>query len=195
MADEEEIKEKEESKTEDGEKKSLFGSLLPSLILVVIVLISAGSGFGLGRLFGKSRAPEAEVVETGSEADKPAKAGKTGSVGDSSKDSENVWYYDLDPVVASLNEPSVTRYVRASLTLQISAQLDQSDGIALLDQKKPILINWLTVYLSGLTLDDIRGDKNLRSIQSIILESFNDQLFPDSKPQIKQVLIKEFPVQ
>jgi flagellar basal body-associated protein FliL len=114
---------------------------------------------------------------------------------DSPVDTENVWYYDLDPVVASLNEPSVTRYVRASLTLQISTELEQSKGVALLDQKKPLLINWLTVYLSGLGLEDIRGDKNLRSIQSKICESFNDQLFPDAKPLILQVLIKEFPVQ
>lgn len=194
MADEEEeIKEQEESKTEDGEKRSLISRLLPTLILVVIVAVSAGSGFGLGRLFAKSRTPE--TAESDSQADKSADT--NGPVGDEdlTGDSENVWYYDLDPVVASLNEPSVTRYVRASLTLQMSGELDQDKGVELLDQKKPLLVNWLTVYLSGLGLEEIRGDKNLRAIQSKIRESLNDQLFPDSKPLIKQVLIKEFPVQ
>jgi len=97
--------------------------------------------------------------------------------------------------VANLNEPSVTRFVRASLTLEMSAEMDVEKGTAFLDEKKPILINWLTVYLSSLGLEDIRGDKNLRSIQSHIRDAFNEKLFPDSKPQIKQVLIKEFPVQ
>jgi hypothetical protein len=53
----------------------------------------------------------------------------------------------------------------------------------------------LTVYLSSLGLEDIRGDKNLRSIQSRVREVFNENLFPGAKPQIKNVLIKEFPVQ
>ena len=106
-----------------------------------------------------------------------------------------MWYYDLDPVVASLNEPSVTRYVRASLILQMSSELEQKKGTEILDTKKPVLINWLTVYLSGLTLEDIRGDKNLKAIQWKVCESFNEILFPDSKAYIKEVLIKEFPVQ
>ena len=114
---------------------------------------------------------------------------------DSVDDPDKVWYYDLEPVVANLNEPSVTRYVSASLTLQMSSELEQNEGTELLDKNKPILINWLTVFLSGLCLEDIRGDKNLKSIQAKICEAFNDQLFPDSKPQIKQVLIKGFPVQ
>ena len=97
--------------------------------------------------------------------------------------------------VANLNEPSVTRYVRASLTLEMSSDMDVEKGAVFLDEKKPILINWLTVYLSSLGLEDIRGDKNLRSIQSHVRDAFNEQLFPDSKSQIKQVLIKEFPVQ
>jgi len=77
----------------------------------------------------------------------------------------------------------------------MSSELDRKKGTAFLDAKKPILVNWLTVYLSGLSLEDIRGDKNLKSIQSRILEAFNEKLFPDSRPQIKLVLIKEFPVQ
>ena len=73
--------------------------------------------------------------------------------------------------------------------------MNQKKGGAFLDEKKPILTDMLFVYLSGLSLKDIQGDKNLKSIQSRIREFFNEKLFPDSKPQIKRVLIKEFPVQ
>jgi flagellar basal body-associated protein FliL len=191
--DEQEQPEQQDSKAEKSGKKSLIARLLPWLILVVVALICAGAGLFVGRLFAGS--PKPETVESGTKPDTPKQTEKPKADKDSSKESGKFWYYELDPVVANLNEPTVTRYVRASLTLEISADLDQKEGKAFLDEKKPILINWLTVYLSSLSLDDVRGDKNLRSIQSHIRDAFNEQLFPDSKSQIKQVLIKEFPVQ
>ena len=177
----------------EGGKRSFVGRLLPWIVMVVVVAVCAGAGLGLGRLFAGPRQPE--PAEPGSARDESAGATDLETTDDSIEDSENVWYYDLDPVVANLNEPSVTRYVRATLTLQISSDLEKKKGTAILDEKKPILINWLTVYLSSLSLEDIRGDKNLKSIQSHVREAFNEKLFPDSRPQIKQVLIKEFPVQ
>ena len=178
---------------EGGNRKSLVGRLLPWVVMVVVVAVSAGAGLGLGRLFAGPR--HAEPGGPAAAGDESADTTDLKATDDSTEDSENVWYYDLDPVVANLNEPSVTRYVRATLTLQMSSDLDSKKGTAFLDEKKPILINWLTVYLSSLSLEDIRGDKNLKSIQSHVREAFNEKLFPDSKPQIKQVLIKEFPVQ
>jgi len=196
MVDADDIKEQEEQedpKAEMSDKKSLVTRFLPWVIIFVVVLICACAGLSVGRLFAGSGTPEA--AESGSESDASARLEDLKADNDSAEGSGKVWYYDLDPVVANLNEPTVTRYVRASLTFEMSVDMDVKKGTAFLDEKKPILINWLTVYLSGLGLEDIRGDKNLRSIQSQILGAFNEKLFPDSKPQIKQVLIKEFPVQ
>ena len=196
MADADDIKEQEEQqdpKTETSDKKSLIGRFLPWIIIFVVVLICAGAGLSVGRLFGGSGTPE--TAESGAKSGESARTEDIKADNYSAKDSGKVWYYDLDPVVANLNEPTVTRYVRASLTLEMSADMDIKKGTAFLDEKKPILINWLTVYLSSLGLEDIRGDKNLRSIQSHIRDAFSEKLFPDSKSQIKQVLIKEFPVQ
>ncbi|MHC4556818.1 MAG: flagellar basal body-associated FliL family protein [Planctomycetota bacterium] len=196
MADADDTKEQEEQKdpeAEKSDKKSLVGRFLPWIIMAVVVSLCAGAGFSLGRLFAGSRTPQAAESDSGS--DESAKTEDLKADDDSTEESTEVWYYDLDPVVANLNEPSVTRYVRASLTLEISSEVDKKKGSAFLDSKKPILINWLNVYLSSLSLEDIRGDKNLKSIQSQVREAFNEELFPDSKPPIKQVLIKEFPVQ
>ena len=195
MADADDIKEQDEQeeqkdpKAEKSDKKSLIARFLPWIIMVVVVLICAGAGLSVGRLFAGSDTPEA--TESDSKPDEPTQADNLKADDDSAK----VWYYDLDPVVANLNEPSVTRYVRATLTLEMSADMSEKKGTIFLDEKKPILINWLTVYLSSLTLEDVRGDNNLRSIQSHIRDAFNEELFPDSKSQIKKVLIKEFPVQ
>lgn len=195
MADEETVEQeqKEGSAAEQSARKSLIGRLLPWVILGVVVVSCAGAGFGLGRLFAGSRGPAAPESPAKPEESSPAESLAADS--DPADDSQKSWYYDLDPVVANLNEPSVTRYVRATFTLEISPDIDKKKGADFLNEKKPILINWLTVYLSSLRLEDIRGDKNLKSIQSRVCEAFNEKLFPDSKPQIKQVLIKEFPVQ
>ncbi len=79
--------------------------------------------------------------------------------------------------------------------MEISGETDKKKGTAFLDEKKPILTDMLFVYLSSLSLKDVQGDKNLKSIQSRVRELFNEKLFPDSKPQITRVLIKEFPIQ
>ncbi len=193
QVEQERQEEQQKPKAEKSGKISLVVRLLPWIIMAVVVLVCSGAGFSVGRLFADPGTPEADVSGPGPDAQNLPDDLMADN--DSADGAGKVWYYDLDPVVANLNEPTVTRYVRASLTLEMSADMDVKNGTVFLDEKKPLLINWLTVYLSSLALEDIRGDKNLRSIQSYVRDAFNEQLFPDSKPQIKQVLIKEFPVQ
>ena len=177
---------------EKPEQKAKRGSLLPWIIVAVVVLVSAGGGVGLGLIFGRGSSPEAAPDPAASQtptaqqtltADVPAGA------------AENIWYFDLDPVVANLNEPGATRYVRAALTLEMSGEIAADKGTAFLEQKKPLITNLLTIYLSGLDIESTRGDKNLKRIQFEICETFNEKLFPDGKAFIKGILIKEFAVQ
>ena len=181
----------EATKTEADDKKSLIGRLLPKIILAVVVVIFVGAGFTIGRLFTGSRTPQTPGA---SEQDQSAQLEDLKANG-SADDAQKSWYYDLDPVIANLDVADVTRYVRASLTLEVTSEMDERKGTAFLDEKKPILTNWLTVYLASLGLDDIRGDSSLKRIQSQILDAFNEKLFPDSKPKIKHILFKEFAVQ
>jgi flagellar basal body-associated protein FliL len=193
MADADEERDQNEEKSDRSEKKSFIGRFLPWIIIGVVIVVCGGAGFGLGRMLGGAETPPPNEAE--SNADEIDQTTDTTADQTSSDISENTWYYDMDPVIANLNEPGVTRYVRACFTLEISAEADRSKVTALLDEKKPILTDMLFVYLSGLSLKEIQGDKNLKSIQSRIREKFNEKLFPDSKPQVKRVLIKEFPVQ
>jgi flagellar basal body-associated protein FliL len=204
-------------KDEKGKKRSL----LPMIIVAVIVLVAAGAGFGLSRLFARSSAtPSAEdpnmekeipaqkeaakpAAEKGEKANSEKPAAKSGekSKGEGSK-SEKVgvkegeaWFFNLDPVVANLDEPGATRYIRTAFTLEMSPELNAEKGAALLEQKKPLIANLLTIYLAGLNIETTRGDKNLKRIQLELCDTFNEQLFPESKPMVKRVLIKEFAVQ
>ncbi len=200
MADEDDAKQQETQekqdatkteKTESSDKKSLVGRFLPWIIMAVVVVLFAGVGLTLGRMFAGSSTPQ---NPGDSQQDQSAQADNLEAKG-SAADTRKTWYYDLEPVVANLNVTDVTRYVRASLTLEVNSEVDEQKGTAFFDEKKPILTNWLTVYLASLGLDDIRGDMNLKRIQSQVLDAFNEKLFPDSKPKIKSILFKEFAVQ
>jgi flagellar basal body-associated protein FliL len=193
MADTDQEKERKEQNAQAEPGRTSFVSrYLPWILMAVIIVVCAGAGLGLGRLLAGSR--DVGLESRDSELDGQVTSAES-LISDGAEDSEKVWYYDLDPVVANLNEPGVTRYVRATFMLEVNSEMDKKKGAAFLDEKKPVLINWLTVYLSSLGLEDIRGDKNLRSIQLRVCEAFNEKLFPHSKPLIKRVLIKEFPVQ
>jgi flagellar basal body-associated protein FliL len=198
MADADETKkppEQLDAKADKSDKKSLISRLLPWMMLAVVVVVCAGAGFVLGRFFGGPSATQAappDVLRTQQAQQAHAQLPQTD---DSSADLENTWYYDLEPVVANLNDPGVTRYARVTLTLQVSNDLPQKKGSVFFTEKNPILKNWLTIYLASQTVEDMRGDRNLKRIQSEILEAFNEKLFPNAKPQIKRVLFKEFAIQ
>jgi flagellar FliL protein len=191
MADENNKEKQNEPEQQQTDKKAPAKSYLKWIILAVIVVFCAGAGFGLGRLLGKSGGTETDKdsPQTESAQQQPVKADT------SQADSKNTWYYDFEPVVANLNEPRATRYIRIALTLQISTELDPKKGAAFIEEKIPLLRNWLTIYVSSQTIEDIRGDRNLCRIQSEILDAFNEKLFPDAKPQIKSILFKEFAIQ
>jgi len=198
MADEKDVEKQEEKqedskveKTDESPRTGMVSRFLPWIIMVVVIIVFAGAGFGFGRLLAGSG--KAKTVES-SQEDQPAQQEYL-KADDSATDSQKAWYYDLEPVVANLDVPGVTRYVRASLTLEINPEVDENKGITFFEEKKPLLTNWLTIYLASLTLEDIRGDKNLKRIQSQILDAFNERLFPDAKPQIEHILFKEFAIQ
>lgn len=188
MADKEDKKKKTDEKptTEDKSNVSTTKTgILTWIIMAVIILTLTGSGYVVGRLFagsGLMQKNETNAKETQKETT-PSDA--------STADSKETWYYDLDPIVANLNEPGATRYIRASITMQINASWDKIKAETILELQKPRLRSWLAIYLASLTTEDATGDKNLRRIQLEILDAFNQILFPDARPQIKQILFKE----
>jgi flagellar basal body-associated protein FliL len=191
-------------KTEKGEKTEkaaepqqvgIVVRLLPWIIMGTVVAVCAGGGFGLGRLFAGPKTKKEVKHEQSAKEEKKEGTKEEAKGEDASAEVKKIWYFDLDPIVANLNEPGVTRYVRAAITLEIDQEMEKEKGTAFLNEKKPHLINWLNIYFASLTIEDIRGDKNQRRIQTQILDTLNEKLFPDSKPLIKEILFKEFAIQ
>jgi flagellar basal body-associated protein FliL len=199
--------------------KSGKASILTWVIMVVIIGVLSGSGFVLGGLFAKpsssdsvqaedkaapAKEPAEEKSKHGAKKEEPAEkkskhggeSEKESSEGASPADPNANWYYnDLEPVVVNPDEPGATRFVRVGLTLEVSSSLSMEEATALIELKKPPMINWLNLYFKSLTLDEMKDDRDIQRILSQTCDAFNEILFPDAKPLIKKVLIKEFNIQ
>lgn len=184
-----------ENEAQKSDKETSGSGILQWIIMAVVVFVCAGAGFGLGRLFAGYGQPQSPLPSQQTEPAPIPPAQKT-TEDAPTENSKGIWYYnDLEPVAANLNVPNATRYVRVTLTLELSSELDEVKGRKLLDAKKPALKNRLTLYLASLSIEDCTGTKNLMRIRSEILDAFNQELFPDSKPQIRKIYLKEFVIQ
>ena len=191
MADPENKNLGQNSESQAQQAKGTMGKIMPWLIAMVVIIVCGGAGFAVGRLFGTRG-----KAQTVSAAEKPEPAASaTSKESAAGANNEASWYYDLEPTVANLNEPGVTRYVRVALTLEVGNGLADKEGLPLLDQKKPLMKHWLTLYLSNQTVETIRGEKNLRQVQTQIADVLNQNLFPSTQPRIVRVLFKELAIQ
>lgn len=191
MADTDDKEKKEDTKPEKDEQSGQAEtkiSIVTWIIMAAVVVLFAGSGFVLGRLFAGSSSPE--TTESSQENL------QTKEIVPDETNSKDTWYYnDLESVVVNPDEPGATRFVRVGLILEISSGLSENKAKQLIEAKKPPLINWLNLYFKSLTLAEMENDKDIKRILSQICDSFNEILFPDAKPQIKRVLIREFNIQ
>ena len=192
MAEEEK---KEEEKKEEGAKstdetKPSKSGMFVYLILGAIVLGCAVGGFALAQLIAgpKTDAPPEPKKQVVIEAPK----------------GQTPWQYDLPAVIGNLDEPGVTRYLRATITLVMSAEFSKKEGMIFIGGEegeggnpgmKDLLVDFMSDYIAGLTLERVRGQKNRRRIKKEVTEGFNEVLFPGQKPFVTSVLFKEFAVQ
>lgn len=191
MADPENTERKDQDAAQEPQPKpGAMAKLVPWLVPMLAIVICASAGFIVGRLFGArggARTVSAAEQVGAADAALPSAPPEKADAGPS-------WYYDLDPVIGNLNEPGIVRYVRLGLTLELSG-MSEKEGAAFLEQRRPHLKNWLTLYLNNLSLADVRGEKNLRQMQTQISDAFNQSLFPGAKPRIKRILFKELSIQ
>jgi len=189
MPDEDSKKQQSEPAGKNGTdktKRSSFG-VFGWLITIAIIVAGAVGGFALAQL----------VIRTGPQTANAQEQSKADEFLASAENRKNEpWQYkDLPPVIGNLDEPGVTRYLRMSIILLMSPEMDQVKGTEYLAQKHEILIDFVGGYIRGLTLERVRGQKAATRMKREITEGFNELLFPDSKPFVQTILFKEFAVQ
>jgi flagellar basal body-associated protein FliL len=189
MADEEKKEDQGEEKSAGKDGKESGGFNLKSyLIMGGIVIAGSLGGFSLAQLIGPGTVTPS--TEKGEEA---PKAATFEEMLENTSDDAKIWFYDIEPaVVVNLNEPGVTRMLRAGITIELSPKMNQEQGMEFLTEKSIILRGFLTTYLAELTLEQVRGSRNLTRIQNEIKEHFNDLLFPDSRPYVTGIILKDF---
>jgi len=156
-------------------------------LMVVVLAIGLVGGYTMGGMFHSPATAQANPPAAQEEPfTEPLPAIDTTG--------EEFEYVDFEAIVVNLDVSGLTRYIRATITLALRKKDKEAVGDRI-ERKKKELRNWLTVYFSGRTLDDVRGPKNLNRICREIREAFNEQLWPKRRPLIDHVLFKEFAVQ
>ncbi|MEN6385879.1 MAG: flagellar basal body-associated FliL family protein [Phycisphaerales bacterium] len=204
------------AKTDGAAKAPAKIGMLTYIIMLVVVLVLAGGGFFLGRILaGSSQQPQ--TTEEGVKDEKPAakeekKSGhgakkeekKSGHGAKEEKEvkapvissANDTWYFnEIESVVVNPDEPGATRYVRVGLALEFGGDFGVDEATELITSKKPLLINWLNLYFKSLTLSQMQNDRDIKRILVQICDAFNEILFPDQKPKIRKILIREFNIQ
>lgn len=166
-------------------------SLLSWLILAAVIVAGSTGGFALSQLISGPIPPMAEADVNGEATKNPMDE----ILATNQEGNSNWLFEELEPVLANLDEPGVSRFIRVLVTLEVSPDLDPEKGKLFLADKQVILRDWLTTYFAGLSLEDVRGSRNHSRIKEEIQEQFNQILFPNSRPFVTRVLFKEFAVQ
>jgi len=156
-------------------------------IIVAVLGAGAAAGYALGGLFrGSAPAdPNSQPVEEYPPEHYPPSSDVAG---------EEFEYVHFEPIISNLDEARLARYVRATIVLAVRAGDAEAAGLRI-EKTKPELRSRLDAYLSGQTLDDVRGEKNKNRIRRDMLRICNELLWPKRRPLIDHVLFKEFTVQ
>ena len=186
----------EEEKIDNGPAESdsddSKGGLLGWIITFIFAVGCAGGGYGLSGLFAKA-APKAAVKNTSETTEEvPDEMSKIYAENASEL---QPWIYEFDQIIANLNVPGGSRLISVTPVIELSPEMDKVEGELFLEKKMVYLRDWLQTYLAGLTLEQVQGSTSQARMKVEIKESFNEILFPDSKPLITRVMLKGYTIQ
>jgi len=201
MADKEEKKEEAKAPEKSAGKKKEGGGggdkaksgglgLITWLVIAGVSLAGMVGGFALAQLMA---APAEEEV-----AEEP-KENLTGEsyneLYSETPEEAKSWAYDLEPTVGNLDEAGSMRFLRVSISLEMSPELDSVKSIGYLDEREAIMKDFITTYVAGLSLERVKGSSNLNRIKKELRDGFNELLFPEGKPLVLRVFLREFAIQ
>jgi len=188
-------KNKSDSKDEAPKPAEAKIGIVAWAVMITVVASLSGSGFVLGRLFADLPAANTETAQS-QDTNSPSAEDALAQTPEPPKASAGTWYYEgMKSIVVNPDEPGATRFVRVGLILEVSDELSQDQAKTMFETKSPLLINWLNLYFKSLSLSQMENEKDMNRILSQVCDGFNEILFPDAKPHIKKVLIREFNIQ
>jgi flagellar basal body-associated protein FliL len=169
--------------TKPDAKPAGRGLALPLLVgsAIAVVAVCAGGGYFVGSTLRSASAKTAALEHAEEEPAPPSH-------------SEDREYVDLAPFTVTLNTPRRDRFVAITVALAINAKNKKAVS-DLVTRKKPEIDSRMTLFLSGRTLEDLSGDKNLNRLLRELQDLLNNYLWPNQRPLVENVLIKSLIIQ
>lgn len=186
MADKEIKKDKAKDESKDKEAATGNKSLIGWVVIFAVAIVCAGGGYGLSGLFAKV-APKIEETIPDTEKAVPWIA--------ENPEMGKPWTHELELITRNLNEPGATRMIQFAVVMELSEEMDEELGKEFLESKKMYLQDWLGTYLSNLNLLQVQGGSSQNRMKNEIKESFNEILFPDTKPLVNKIMLKGYILQ
>jgi flagellar basal body-associated protein FliL len=163
-----------------------LGMLISVAMILGVVLVSSAAGWAAARLVSASDQPTQA-------AEQPSDGQQQADESPASPDAPQK-HHDLETITVNLNEARLTRYVSADVTLAFDEK-NAKEVEAGLAAHAPELKDWLTGYLAGLTIDQVRGQDGQNRIKREIRDGVNEILWPDQRPRVTRVLLSKFQIQ
>ncbi|MEO5338972.1 MAG: flagellar basal body-associated FliL family protein [Magnetococcus sp. MYC-9] len=154
------------------------GGLLKIIIPVVALLLGGGGGYFYGNSVGSKKAEEEKVLQPEPKAAEVAKDA-TAMVGD---------MYKLEPFVVNLNEPKGSRYLKATIQLEMSTSELKSE----LDRRAAQMQDVILALLTSKSFQELQALEGKFRLREELLSRINALLVNGT---ITRVYFTEFVIQ
>jgi len=185
MAEEEQTQEEQPK-----EKKSSSNMLMIIIIVVLVLIIIIGAVVAVLLMSGDDEAVDASTPQV---KEKSVKAQKTRHIENASIDDERPLseigiLYPLDTFTVNLKSDSGRRYLKATMSLELSGEELSTE----LDAKKAVLRDRIIRILSSKTLEEVSSRKGKKKVSEQIMNTLNAMI---TDGQIKGIYFTEFVIQ
>ncbi|WP_297443875.1 flagellar basal body-associated protein FliL [Sulfurimonas sp.] len=184
MADEEQVEE-----TEKKEKKS-SNMLMIIIIVVLVFIIIIGAVVAVLLMSGDNEAVDASAPQAKEKTISQSQTTKRSSVAmdNDRKLSDIGILYPLDTFTVNLKSDSGRRYLKATISLELSGEELSIE----LDAKAAVLRDRIIRILSSKTLEEISSKKGKQKVSEQIMNTLNAMI---TDGQIKGIYFTEFVIQ
>ncbi|MCW8837513.1 MAG: flagellar basal body-associated protein FliL [Thiovulaceae bacterium] len=179
--------ENKQAQEEQGEKKS--GNMLMIIIIAVLVLIIIIGAVLAVVLMSGDDENVSEAAPMAKQRVAPSRTKSTSSVVDNSRRlSEIGILYPLDTFTVNLKSDSGRRYLKATISLELSGEELSLE----LDAKAPVIRDRVIRILTSKTLEEISSKKGKQKVSDQIMDTLNSII---SDGSIQGIYFTEFVIQ
>ena len=186
MAEEEKKETEEEQEGSGGEKKS--NMLMIIIIGVLILIIIVGAVVAVLLMGGDDEQRVSNQSVQTMEASTVKKRRSSSAFEDTRKLSEIGMLYPLDTFTVNLKSDEGRRYLKATLSLELSGEELSLE----LDAKAPVLRDRIIRILTSKTLEEISSKKGKQKVSEQIMDTLNSIV---SDGQVQGIYFTEFVIQ